>query len=485
MPDGLDAAAAAAGGPPAAVRVVQVELARGVGPVWTGGRYAAVQALVRHRGTPVGWVRVPCDGRVELSADVVREAVERQLGPRLPALVYGPAGQAPPTPPSDELPPITVVVCTRDRPELLDACLTALAAIDYPDYEVLVVDNGAPGAGAAQRAVRRGARYVREVRPGLDWARNRGLAAAQHDLVAFTDDDARPDPGWLRALGAAFADPTVMAVTGPVAPLELETPAQEYRAHVLDDRARGFVRRRLRRAELSDAELLAARDFGAGANMAFRRSVFDDVRPFDPALDAGTASAGGGDLELLHRLVARGHTLVYEPAALVWRLHARDASTLRRRISDDACGFASYLYTCWRNHTVTRSAIARFYLGWVVSSVLRRLVRPGRHRRGLVLRELAGVALSPFRYRAARHRARRVAGMPRGARGTPARIPAIDDAGAPSSLPAELGHRRDASVADLAPAADGARGDGGRGDGGRAAEPRTPDSRAPLGEATP
>src|SRR5215212_606698 len=105
MPDRLDAAAAATGGAPAAVQVVQVELARGVGPVWTGGRYAAVQALVRHRGTPVGWVRVPCDGRVELSADVVREAVERQLGPRLPALVYGPSGQAPPKPPSDELPP--------------------------------------------------------------------------------------------------------------------------------------------------------------------------------------------------------------------------------------------------------------------------------------------------------------------------------------------------------------------------------------------
>ena len=407
------------------LKVVQVDLARGVEPVWTGGRYQGVRALVRYRGVPVGWVRVRSKGSMEVGADTMREAIVRQLGPRLPALVYGPA--TPPAPPSEALPPITVVVCTRDRAELLEGCLAALAALDYPEYEVLVVDNAGRTADTALLAERRGARCVREDRPGLDWARNRGIAAARHDVVAFTDDDARPDPGWLRAIGAAFVDPTVMAVTGPVAPVELETRAQQHFELVGGGMAHGFARRRLRRAELTDKQLLWASSFGVGANMAFRRAVFADVRPFDPALDVGTASGGGGDVELLHRLVARGHTLAYEPSALVWHLHRRDFESLRRLMFDNGRSFACYLYTCWRNRTVSRAAIARFFLlTWVGGWIVRRVVRPKRDRRHLALLELLGVALSPYYYRAARAQARRAAGLVRGARETPPRVFLVD-----------------------------------------------------------
>jgi hypothetical protein len=226
-------------------------------------------------------------------------------------------------------------------------------------------------------------------------------------------------------------------VTGPVAPVELETRAQEHFELVSGGMAHGFVRRRVRRAELGDAQLLWANAFGVGANMAFRRSVFADVRPFDPALDVGTASGGGGDIELLHRVVARGHTLVYEPAALVWHLHRRDFGSLRRLMFDNGRGFASYLYTCWRNRTVSRKAIARFFLvTWVAGWVLRRVVRPKRERRHLALLELLGAALSPYYYRAARAQARRAAGLTRGARETPPRVYLVDPSAPRSETPA-------------------------------------------------
>lgn len=418
------------------LRVVQVDLARGVEPVWTGGRYDAVRALVRHGSVPLGWVHVPADGRAEIGAGAMREAIARDLGPRLAAAVYGDP-DTPAPPPSETLPPITVVVCTRDRAELLEGCLAALAALDYPEYEVLVVDNAGRTADTALLAERRGVRYVREERPGLDWARNRGIAAARHEVVAFTDDDARPDPLWLRAIGAAFVDPAVMAVTGPLAPVELETAAQIHVELVSNGMAHGFARRQVQRAELTDEQLLRASAFGVGANMAFRRAVFADVRPFDPALGAGTASGGGGDVELLHRLVARGHTLVYEPAALVWHLHRRDFGSLRRLTFDNGRSFACYLYTCWRNRTVSRNAIARFFLlTWVGGGIVRRVVRPKRDRRHLALLELLGVALSPYYYRAARAQARRAAGLARDARDTPPRVFLIHGDAPPRDAPA-------------------------------------------------
>lgn len=79
---------------------------------------------------------------------------------------------------SHELPPISIVVCTRDRSALLGKCLRTLAALDYPAFEIIVVDN-APASDETERLVsdsqtQMPLRYTRENRPGLDWARNRG-----------------------------------------------------------------------------------------------------------------------------------------------------------------------------------------------------------------------------------------------------------------------------------------------------------------------
>jgi cellulose synthase/poly-beta-1,6-N-acetylglucosamine synthase-like glycosyltransferase len=125
-------------------------------------------------------------------------------------------------------PTVTVAICTRERPEDLDRALSAVAALSPRPLEVLVIDN-APTTDRTHALVAGypGTRYIREDRRGLDAARNRALREARGDIVAFSDDDAAPEPRWLAGLVPNFADPRVVVVTGITLPLELETEGQE------------------------------------------------------------------------------------------------------------------------------------------------------------------------------------------------------------------------------------------------------------------
>ena len=128
--------------------------------------------------------------------------------------------------------PVTVVIATRNRPERLDACLDTILALDYPAFDIVVVDNDPTTSDTVELVSARGAatgriRYLREDRRGLGAAHNRGLAAASGSIVAFTDDDVAVDRHWLSELAAPFvADPGVAGATGLIMPAELETPAQ-------------------------------------------------------------------------------------------------------------------------------------------------------------------------------------------------------------------------------------------------------------------
>lgn len=370
--------------------------------------YATARVLARVNGCPVGWVRLRGVARAPLTHERVLAAAARQLGD---AIVYTAARRASAVPTrARDLAPITVVVCTRDRPDRLDGCLAALRAADYPAFELVVVDNASLGDDTRAVAERHGARCVREDHPGLDWARNRGIAEAAHPIVAFTDDDVRVDRGWLRALGAAFREPDVMAATGLIAPAELETEAQTRFELDYGGMVQALHRRVVRRGNLRKWDVLWAGSYGAGANMAFRREVFDKVGLFDVALDVGTPSGGGGDLEMLQRVVARGHALVYEPAAVVWHHHRREMPELQRQIFDNGRGFACYLLTAARTRTFHPLAIAHFALRpWLGGWLLRRLLRPRGFPRRLVAAELAGALLGPYYYLATRRHARAVA----------------------------------------------------------------------------
>ncbi|MBA2459099.1 MAG: glycosyltransferase, partial [Gemmatimonadales bacterium] len=302
----------------APILLLELELDRPVRPLDGLDRFVAVEALVRRNGGPVGWVRLPVtQGRC--SAEAIREALDRIE----PATLPGPDERADlPSQPS-----VTVAVCTRDRTDDLARCLDSLDRLDYSALEVLVVDN-APSSEATRLLVRRrggNVRYTREPRPGLDWARNRAIAEATGEVIAFTDDDVVADAGWIRAIAMAFAaDASVAAVTGLVLPSELDTEAQ-----VLFERYRSFGRGFAPRRIVQDHDgpvahrYGAAGDYGTGANMAFRRAVFEQIGPFDPALDVGTLSRGGGDLEMFFRVLKEGHALRYEPRAIVRHRHRR------------------------------------------------------------------------------------------------------------------------------------------------------------------
>lgn len=366
------------------------------------------EVLLRLRGRPIGWLRLTCQHAPRQPGDVVYELLAqadlRQLvEPAGAAVVPEPlpdkaAGQPAAYGVSD-CPEISVVVCTRNRPENLAGCLAALRLQQCPPGEIIVVDNAPADERTKETATAWGVRYVREDRPGLDFARNCGFRSASHPIVAYVDDDARPAGDWVAVLAAAFATHRVAAVTGNVAPAELATSEQCLFEWEYGGMRHGFERWLFRRDLLSTTELLWANLCGVGTNMAFRRQVLLDLGGFDPALDVGGPAGGGGDLELFHRLVAAGYSLLYEPAAIVWHLHRRDHAGLRRQLFNNGRSFGAYLLTCAANRTVPVGQVASFALrNWLYWALLRRVARPGWLPRSLVLAELRGALVSPLAY---------------------------------------------------------------------------------------
>lgn len=306
--------------------------------------------------------------------------------------------------PRGELPPVSVVVCTRDRSASLARCLAALARLDYPAWEAIVVDSAPRDDAARQVAAGFPCRYVREERPGLDRARNRGIAEARFDLVAFTDDDVEAEPAWLGGLAAAFADPRVAGVTGRVLPAALDTRAERL-FEAVGGMDKGERPRLFDRATLSPVERLRVQALGVGANMAFRRAALERVGGFDPGLDRGTPAAGAGDLDLFHRLLAAGCAIRYEPAARVRHHHRREMPELARQLRENGRSFGVYLLLAWRAGGVGRGAVAlaaAHWCAWLLGRLARGLL--GRHPLppALLWAELRGALEAPAAYRAYR-----------------------------------------------------------------------------------
>lgn len=311
--------------------------------------YTAAWILVCKAGLPIGSIEIPLREPVISAAELDRE-VSRQLGDGWrrdqPA-----AHQPPPLP----LSRASVVVPTNfARPAELRRCLKTLAELDHPDYEVIVVDNRPADAPAAELE---GARVVREPRPGISAARNRGIAVATGEIIAFTDDDVQVHPGWLSALGHRFArQPHVSVVTGLVIPLELETQAQIFFEQSGSGQDRGYapltferagrflVRRRDQQAVADEVRsLYLTGEFGFGANMAFRTAVLQASGGFDEALGVGTPTRGGEDLAMFVELLAAGHQIGYEPAAIIEHQHRATMGDLDRQIYGYGLGFTAML----------------------------------------------------------------------------------------------------------------------------------------------
>ena len=201
-----------------------------------------------------------------------------------------------------------------------------------------------------------------------------------------------------------------MCVTGLVVPDEIDTPAQAL-FETYGGFGRGFARSVFRVAPGERAARLygGTGRFGTGANMAFRRSFFELEGLFDPALDVGTPTNGGGDLEMFFRVLKSGHALVYEPAAIVRHRHRRDYASLRQQLANNGVGFYAYLVRTAQAYPAERFAILRLGVWWLwwwnVRRLLRGLVRPQAFPLDLILAEFKGSVVGLRRYAAARRHA--------------------------------------------------------------------------------
>lgn len=424
------------GGHYEALAVVDVDLdcqaATLVPPVTDSGfSPAGVHALVWLHGHPIGELTLPGNPATLLptlprvAARELAQAVdEHRLRDALSTpdgLAKARAGDLEAIPHPEEAVDgcdVTVAICTRDRPDDLRRCLAAVRDLDPAPAEVLVVDNASVDDRTRLVAEEYGVRCVREPRAGLDWARNRALLEARTGIVAFTDDDVLVHPGWIAGLMRAFQEePGAVAVTGLVVPAELATPAQ-----VLFEACGGFGRgysRQWMSVALEDGEVAAqvypgTGGAGTGANMTFRREEILALGGFDPALDVGTPTGGGGDLEMYFRVLAAGHLLVYEPSAVVRHVHRRTEEQLLRQMRGHGTGTYSIFLGAGRAYGRRQSSeLFLFGLWWCLLRHVRAHIAQALGRRplpwALDRAETAGMlgAVGGRYYRRAREQAER------------------------------------------------------------------------------
>lgn len=417
----------------APILIGELELTQPITDIWLPARddgvaYRGVQLLVRVQHLPVGYVHLtPGDiGSAAISGQVWAELGPAINGQRaragLPALDALPAGGIPAEQDlADEpagSPAVTVVVCTRNRPDSAMVTLRALAAMRYPSFEVIVVDN-APGSDATRDAAAREFggdprfRYVREPQPGLSCARNRGLAQAGTDIVAFTDDDVRVDPWWLNGIARGFrAAPDVACVTGLIATAEIGNAAQLY-FHLREGWGASCERRVFDLKENRDESPLypySAGVFGAGANFAVSRAALAKVGGFNEALGAGTPSGGGEDLHMFMRIVLAGHRLVYEPSAVVSHVHRTDLAELTRQMRAYGSGCTAALTAIMLGDRRARRELPPKIVSGVAR--MRKLSSGVRDNpalpSGLIRREAGGFLEGPWLYLKGRRNLRRL-----------------------------------------------------------------------------
>jgi O-antigen biosynthesis protein len=277
---------------------------------------------------------------------------------------------------------VSIIVPTCHRPDDLRRCLASLCTQRTARrVEIVVVDNR-PSIGTGRAIAREfpGVVVIDEQRPGLSYARNAGFAAATGDILVATDDNVVAPPDWIEKLVAPFARPDVMAVTGHVLPLELETESQ-CRFEAYGGLGKGFNRFEVDGYWFQSlGGAVPTWDLGATANAAFRATIFENpaIGLLDEALGAGMPTGCSEDTLLFYRILKAGHVIVYDPNAFVWHCHRRTMEALRHQIYSYSKGHVAYhLTTLFRERD--RRALVR--LGWSLPrTYLRRAIERLRRR---------------------------------------------------------------------------------------------------------
>jgi glycosyltransferase involved in cell wall biosynthesis len=239
---------------------------------------------------------------------------------------------------------LSVIICTRNRSKALKGCIESLLNSSDPDFELIIVDN-APDDDSTEQLVKgfRSIRYVREDRKGLDIARNTGAATATHDIIAYTDDDVLVSLDWIKKLKECFSNPETFSVTGQVFPCHLNTEAQ-YIFERYWGFNKGYVPLVFDQTYFKEHfdRGVPVWEIGAGANMAFRKKVFELAGYFDERLDVGAAGCSG-DSELWYRILAGGWSCRYYPHLYVYHNHRETEKELKKQLYNYMRGFVAAL----------------------------------------------------------------------------------------------------------------------------------------------
>ena len=197
-------------------------------------------------------------------------------------------------------PKVSVVICVYNGERTLDACLASLQKLNYPNYEVIVVNDGSTDTSRQIAEKYNYIRLINQENKGLSEARNVGIRASTGEIIAFTDSDCTADADWLNYLVARFHSSEFAAVGGP----NLSPPDDSMIASCVAVSPGGPTH------VLLDDEVA---EHIPGCNMAFRREALHAIGGFDPIF-----RAAGDDVDLCWRLQNKGYKIGFSPAAVVW-----------------------------------------------------------------------------------------------------------------------------------------------------------------------
>jgi GT2 family glycosyltransferase len=223
---------------------------------------------------------------------------DRRPKPSLCEVVRQYQGSLPP--PLQRYPRVSVVVCAYNAERTMDQCMASLAVLNYPDYEVIVVNDGSRDRTLEITQGYGYCRIISQTNKGLSVARNVGAHAATGEIVAYTDSDCVADPDWLTYLVSKMEASNLAACGGPNFP-----PPEDDLVPATVAVAPGGPTHVLISDEVAEHI--------AGCNMAFRRDVLLSLGGFDPIY-----RAAGDDVDICWRLQDAGYTIGFSPAAVVW-----------------------------------------------------------------------------------------------------------------------------------------------------------------------
>jgi glycosyltransferase involved in cell wall biosynthesis len=329
------------------------------------GRYNSVWCLSRINGVPREISFWDVGGVDALSAQALRGELRDQLRAEIPPDTL--AVQHVPSPKETAEANLTVVICTRDRPEGLRATLASLRRQAGGGFSVVVVDNH-PSTQESEKVVSDiglpRCEYVVEPRPGLSRARNRGLRAVGTELVAWVDDDEIADPNWARAVREGFAHGSrPAAVCGVMLPAELEHEAQvRFEQYGGFNKGRGMAPEVLRAGTPSvTSPLYPLPAFGPGGNMAFRTESLLRMGGFDPYLGAGTRAHGCEETRALSQVLSAGDAILHWPAAIMWHTHRRDMAGLMKQFYGYSAGASAFYLSMIKSRPAVVFEIVRLF----------------------------------------------------------------------------------------------------------------------------